>query len=557
MKRSSTLLFGLLFFSQALFSQNTGDYRSNVSPTGLWNLAASWQTYDGTDWVAAVAPPSGSNGVITIRDGDSIRLTETIIINQVVVESGAVLAMFNPVTGDITVSLEDDLAVDGRLYVGTRATLSGAGAVMVNTEGSLRVTGSGNLAVDAESNGEILFYNGAGITNATITSNQQVLWISGGLNLSNTTLINNGTFTIDQSSNAVISNTAATNQLQNTATGIIENIGTGGLNIAVPVVNDGIIRGTGEVYLSGSITNAGGTIQPGSPSTAGSLIINPAALHNQAADVNISIRATGGVAGTHYDELVISNRPNAVAVSLANATLTVTGQTEDLIGTQYIIMRTAAVGGPTPSQFGSDFGTLNIPANYTISRTANEIVLTKASVLPLTWGSFTLGENNGSILLSWTTIAESNTSHFVIEHSSDGKAFSSVGTLTAGGNTTNTTTYSYNYIPKPGEAGLYFRIKQVDLDGKSTYSDIRTIRLAGNSNVQVYPNPVQNLLNINIVTHNSRVVIYDVTGRVVKASRFNTKGTQQIDLTGLPNGIYQVSVLEKETLRSSHRIIKQ
>lgn len=59
-----------------MFSQTTGDYRSNVNPSGNWSATGSWQRYNGSAWVAATDYPgqNSGTGTVTIRDGDNITL---------------------------------------------------------------------------------------------------------------------------------------------------------------------------------------------------------------------------------------------------------------------------------------------------------------------------------------------------------------------------------------------------------------------------------------------------------------------------------------------------
>ncbi len=553
MRINFTFLIFFLLVGGTAFSQAEGDYRSNVAgPVGQWEVLSTWQTFDGSDWVAATSIPDAGDGVITIQAGDSVLLTADRTIDQVVVDNGGVLAIFHPSAGETaTITLNDggngdDIIVNGRLYIGVRGFLSGDGAVQVNPAGSLRVRGGGHLAVTTENAGELEFRDGAFIDDTEVTNTGNVLWISGNITCTNATINNEGVFSIGLAAIALMNNTGSA--FNNLPAGIVEVIGSAGALISVPFDNAGTVRGTNELFFQNVAANTG-IIAPGT--SPGILTLNPAMLNNRATEVVIEVSSTGNVPGTDYDQLVISSLPGPSFVSLASATLTVTGQTDDPVSTEYTIL--TRVGA---SEFTGNFASINIPSNYNISYTATAVTLTKMSVLPLTWGSFTLGESRGNIILNWSTFHESNTSHFDIEHSSDGKNFTPGGTIPANGHTTGMTNYSFTYSPATGETGFFFRIKQVDLDGKSSYSPTRSIRLSSSRLIQVYPNPSHGLLNLNIIADNSRVMLYDLAGRTVRSTKFN-RGVQQLDISDLPAGVYQVSVVSNSQIQFSRRIVKQ
>lgn len=62
------IILTILFFT-ITYTQSVGDYRSNG--TGNWSNAGLWQRFNGTTWVSATTPPTGSE-TITIRSTDSI-----------------------------------------------------------------------------------------------------------------------------------------------------------------------------------------------------------------------------------------------------------------------------------------------------------------------------------------------------------------------------------------------------------------------------------------------------------------------------------------------------
>lgn len=120
--------------------------------------------------------------------------------------------------------------------------------------------------------------------------------------------------------------------------------------------------------------------------------------------------------------------------------------------------------------------------------------------LPLTWLSFEAGKwQDKYSRLTWKTATERGVSHFEIERGKDAVTFTKVATIRAAGNTTTETTYVLNdSLPLKGYN--YYRIKQVDLDGRSSYSPARLLRfdVSADNVIRIYPNPAKEFVNIEI-----------------------------------------------------------
>ena len=104
------------------------------------------------------------------------------------------------------------------------------------------------------------------------------------------------------------------------------------------------------------------------------------------------------------------------------------------------------------------------------------------ATLPLDLLSFTGNlQNNNTVLLNWKTENEINTSHFVIERSTDGIRYSGIGNVTANGR--NNAGGSFNYSFTDNDAvnqssqRLYYRLKMVDIDGSLKYSNIVSVSM--------------------------------------------------------------------------------
>jgi hypothetical protein len=79
----------LIILTNFSYAQTSNDYRS--AGNGNWNQIASWQRYDGSNWVAAAAFPTSSSGVISIQKAHQITITANVTADQIVIDSGGTL----------------------------------------------------------------------------------------------------------------------------------------------------------------------------------------------------------------------------------------------------------------------------------------------------------------------------------------------------------------------------------------------------------------------------------------------------------------------------------
>lgn len=120
------------------------------------------------------------------------------------------------------------------------------------------------------------------------------------------------------------------------------------------------------------------------------------------------------------------------------------------------------------------------------------------------------------VLLNWKTASERNNSHFIVERSKNGVDFEEIARVEGAGNSTDTNDYTH-LDEKPYNGISYYRIKQVDFDGKSDYSEIRIIKIDLGELV-LYPNPTKDQLNIafaDILNGEVDLSIYNVSGQLM------------------------------------------
>lgn len=172
------------------------------------------------------------------------------------------------------------------------------------------------------------------------------------------------------------------------------------------------------------------------------------------------------------------------------------------------------------------------------------IVQTSLSVLPVTWLSFTVKKQNSAVILNWSTGAELNTRDFTVQHSVDGIHWKTVGIIAAAGNSSGP--QNYTYIHNNTVKGYnYYRLIQTGLDGKTGYSEMKVIKLAGEyAPFTLVGNQVHNGVLQVQVQQATAFSLYDVSGRLVWLKRF-AAGLQTIDVSGYAKGIYLLKTEEE------------
>lgn len=117
------------------------------------------------------------------------------------------------------------------------------------------------------------------------------------------------------------------------------------------------------------------------------------------------------------------------------------------------------------------------------------------SPLPVKWASFTVKPVNGNNELIWKTASEAQNHRFEVERSADGLTFNKIGEVPAAPNATNGA--SYAFTDKTFHQGTnYYRLKQIDMDGKFDYSSTIHVNTTQALSFSLYPNPVTHALKI-------------------------------------------------------------
>ncbi|HHB79487.1 MAG TPA: hypothetical protein ENK85_09680, partial [Saprospiraceae bacterium] len=161
------------------------------------------------------------------------------------------------------------------------------------------------------------------------------------------------------------------------------------------------------------------------------------------------------------------------------------------------------------------FSITGLPAGWDIDYgliTANTITLYgPASALPIELLNFNATKKQDRIAVSWQTTSEQNSDYFDIEHSNDARYFQKLGSTKAQGTSYEVRNYTYTH-QSPSKGINYYRLKQVDMDGKFTYSNIVSAKI-GKEEISFYPNPATGTISFNRPVET--VTIYDLMGKEV------------------------------------------
>ena len=193
-----------------------------------------------------------------------------------------------------------------------------------------------------------------------------------------------------------------------------------------------------------------------------------------------------------------------------------------------------------------------------VNNTGPEIYIDNVKVskiLPVTLLDFSGKKDGTANLLTWRTATEQNNRGFELQRSANGTDFISIAFVptkaATGGNSTAELHYNYTDA-KPFAAGSYYRLKQVDFDGKSTLSNVVLIKGSRGNELMlsaIYPNPVSTTLNVAINAPGPQkvtVMITDLAGRTVQQQTMELQAgnnTATLSVATLQSGVYFVKTV--------------
>ena len=208
------------------------------------------------------------------------------------------------------------------------------------------------------------------------------------------------------------------------------------------------------------------------------------------------------------------------------------------------------------------------PRVGTITIAGNTFIVNQAAgIVPVTWLSFTAKlANKEETLLNWNVDNEVNVKEYVIEQSLDGANFKSIAVMPFVSVGLNINSYYFNdNISNVNAAVIYYRIKQIDNDGRNSRSNIARVNLNGLKKViSITPNPAKDFINVSLQSKAislATVAIIDIKGAVLftKTIQIN-KGLNNINFTEiskLQNGMYILRIINEQEIYNEKILVNR
>jgi hypothetical protein len=251
------------------------------------------------------------------------------------------------------------------------------------------------------------------------------------------------------------------------------------------------------------------------------------------------------------------NDPKGIATN-GSGTLYVTDQASDLI--RSIVISTGSVNnyiGSLSTQGNTNgpatAALFNYPGGITFDNSGNmfigdqlnnEIREVTGIPLPIELEYFKATNEENEVLLKWATATETNNQYFTVERTTDMSNWETIDQIPAAGNSIYTK--YYNAVDEKPISGIsYYRLKQTDYNGSSSYSDVILVnRVADIKALILAGNPVSSkgaILFQSSSPGNAQLTIYDALGRLVSTANLTLyQGANNIpaDFSAYSNGIY-------------------
>lgn len=278
-------------------------------------------------------------------------------------------------------------------------------------------------------------------------------------------------------------------------------------------------------------------------------------------NANGKVDSSFGVNGISIAEFSGDHNPKAIALQ-ADGKIVQAGWINDG-GTLEIAMVRYTTNGSIDSSFGINGKVITNNANgifgnalaiqsdnkilvggYTyIAASGNYFSVNRyniTSVLPVKLFSFTAAPAKSTVLLNWVTTSEQGSSYFNIERSGDSRDFASIGRVESKGNSSQLQQYAYTDV-QPLNGDNFYRLKQVDKNGRYSYSKTVHVVFGVEPYIKAYPNPAKNTVKVSGLGAGATLAVTGMTGKAM--GQYTSTGAEYtINIQNLPAGIYFIRV---------------
>jgi Secretion system C-terminal sorting domain len=347
-------------------------------------------------------------------------------------------------------------------------------------------------------------------------------------------------------------------------------------------VSDGTVTVNAPLYLSNStitLSNGSSMTTSYSDSLKGSTI--------QLND-NSTMTATGGtstdIALASTSQIIVGNgsSTSTATLNLEGPTVNIYDNSDIKLGNSNNVYSNWASFNYYPNvnanhnsgkAYSSQNNTINCGSGYSHScsnpyvygpASLSQSGLTSISTLPVVLTGFEAElENNRTVVLTWTTELEVNSSHFTVERSADGENWTAIGTVEARGNSSIAVNYAFT-DEQPLTGTNFYRLEMVDLDNSTTYSQVEVVRTSGVTTISFFPNPARDYVNVSLADNNNNastatvtVRLVNVMGQVMQEKQVeNMTGTVvTFQVTNYAAGVYILTVEDANGLRESKELM--
>jgi hypothetical protein len=259
----------------------------------------------------------------------------------------------------------------------------------------------------------------------------------------------------------------------------------------------------------------------------------------------ITINARGGKGGDHNNNNCHGTGGGGgggviwSAGALTNVTTNITGGAN---GTQVAasvdcgdINWGASAGGNGLVRIGTDAG-------YSSFLNLNSC---SVIILPIDLLSFSASEINNKVYIKWSTATEINNEYFILERSADGRNYEEINRVPGAGHSNSVLNYSIR-DNSPYYGINYYRLKQVDYDGKTTVFKAVSAYVDKRKEFIIHPNPANEHFIVDLPWHEHyNIKVTDINGRKV-IEQNELSGNEKIETKDLPKGIYFIYITADE-----------
>lgn len=329
----------------------------------------------------------------------------------------------------------------------------------------------------------------------------------------------------------------------------------GNINICISIPDQTLSAGTNptDAQITKVVNVTNGKIDNGT-------IVNPTIIGDRAYYTYLIFQDAGTDASANW------------TANVDNAIITFTFPNSGYLTDLRLVDRTVDNGGPNGQMYWYvQFNTLGDVTDYTApfygdgavnnGGSSEQFVPVQITNVPVRFLGFSATKVDNAALLNWQIENESaKTVSYEIERSTNGVDFVKIATVLAKNNGSSSNAYEItdNGIASLSTASVaYYRVKQIDVDGKFVYTTIKSIRLNSKAMlVGVYPNPVKNNANLTIDITEDKMIslqITDATGKEIRRSQFQVvKGinNKKIEMNGLSAGNYLFKIIAGEEIKT-------